>query len=251
MAVLVAGALLATRSQAGERGQNRPGVWWYVPTTAKVVALTFDDGPNPPYTGQILAALTEAHARATFFVLGRQVVRYPQWVRAEVAAGMEVGNHSWSHENLRHLSEEAIRQELQRTQDAVHAAAGVTPTWMRPPYGAFGPATVKVNRALGLSMALWSWTEDSRDWANPGPDAIVRRVMGNLQPGDIVLFHDGGGDRSQTVAALRIILADLEAQGWRAVTLTELLAASDTGASSPGVKISRSTGAWASAPRSR
>lgn len=210
-------------SAASARGGTNPHLLWYVPTDAKVVALTFDDGPSPSYTGPILQALSRAHAQATFFVLGRQVERHPDWVRREVQAGMEIGNHTWSHINLKYHRPEAIAADVARTQTAIEKAAGVTPVWMRPPYGAYTMEAVGAVEALGLKVALWSWTEDSRDWANPGIDAIVSTVVSHIAPGDIVLFHDGGGNRSETVAALPIILQDLHAMGYRFVTLSQLV----------------------------
>jgi peptidoglycan/xylan/chitin deacetylase (PgdA/CDA1 family) len=193
-----------------------------VSTTRPDVALTFDDGPSP-YTPTILSILRRYRAHATFFVVGREVQRYPELVRAEHLAGDEIGNHTYTHADLQYLTDSGIASQIESTQAAVHSAAGVEPAWMRPPYGAVDLRVAGVAASLGLQTILWS--VDPRDWSLPGPEAIVTRVLAAVQPGSVVIMHDGGGDRSQTAEALLSILDSLRARGYRFLTLSELFAA--------------------------
>lgn len=204
------------------RGGTPPDVVFAVHTRIQAVALTFDDGPNPALTPKILAILKNYHARATFFVIGRSALAYPALVRQEVGAGMEVGNHTWGHINLAQHSQRQDVSDLERANQAIRSVTGQVPVLMRPPYGAYNPTVLRAARSLHLRTVLWSWTEDSRDWTNPGVQAIVNRVLAHIQPGDIVLFHDGGSSR-QTVRAMPIILRDLTARGYRMVTVSSLL----------------------------
>jgi peptidoglycan/xylan/chitin deacetylase (PgdA/CDA1 family) len=188
-------------------------------TSQRVVALTFDDGPSS-YTPPILAVLRAFRAHATFFAIGRQVLQDPALVRAEVSAGDEVGNHTYTHADLLYLSNQSIRMQLIQTQEAIHAAAGITPVWFHPPDGAIDLRVAAVAASLGLRPVLWS--VDPRDWSRPGTSAIIQRVLAAVRPGGIILLHDGGGDRSQTVAALSIILRALQAEGYRFLTVSGL-----------------------------
>lgn len=196
-----------------------PTILSSVATTRRVVALTFDDGPSP-YTPQILAVLRASHIRATFFVIGEQVQEFASFIRAEVAGGNDVGDHTYTHPDLLLLSRAAVVDQLKRTQRVVHAVARVTPKWFRPPYEAVDARVVRVAAALGMHTV--TWTVDPGDWARPGVKLIVARVLAQVRPGSVILMHDGGGDRSQTVAALRIILRTLLARGYRFETLDEL-----------------------------
>lgn len=188
-------------------------------TSDRVVALTFDDGPSP-YTPRVLALLHSVDAHATFFVVGLHVTQYPSFVKAETLSGNLVGNHTYSHVDLEILANAAVLEQLAATQSAVHSAAGVTPRWFRPPYGAVDARVAELASSLGLQTVLWS--VDPQDWLRPGVDAIAQRVLAQVRPGSVVLFHDGGGDRSETVAALSVVLSSLRAHGYRFLTLDEL-----------------------------
>jgi peptidoglycan-N-acetylglucosamine deacetylase len=180
------------------------------------VALTFDDGPWPDTTAQILTILTQRQASATFFVIGRQVQRYPELVRRELAAGMAVGSHSWSHpQPFDRLPVARIRDEVARGRRSLQAL-GVRPVGFRPPGGATSPAMAATGQAVGDRTVLWS--VDPADW-RPGvtADQLVWRVLAAARPGAIVLLHDGGGDRAATVAALPAIIDGLRRLG---LTLT-------------------------------
>jgi peptidoglycan-N-acetylglucosamine deacetylase len=180
------------------------------------VALTFDDGPWPHSTAQILTILTQHQAPATFFVVGRQVERYPELVRQELAAGMAFGSHSYSHpQPFDRLPAARIRDELTRGRRTL-TPLGIHPVGFRPPGGAASATILTTAQRLGDRTLLWS--VDPADW-QPGVTAnqLVWRVLAGVRPGAIVLLHDGGGDRSATVAALPAIIDGLRRLG---LTLT-------------------------------
>jgi peptidoglycan/xylan/chitin deacetylase (PgdA/CDA1 family) len=179
----------------------------------KCVALTFDDGPGR-YTGTLLRHLAAYRARATFYVVGRNVAGNPGVVRRAVEAGHEIGNHGWSHHDLTRLPAAGIRAELARTDRAVKAAAGVTPKTVRPPYGAHN-ATVR--RQTKRPVVLWS--VDTEDWRHRDSSAVARRAIKEAHPGAVILFHD---IHPTTVKAIPQVLKSLSARGYRFVTVSEL-----------------------------
>lgn len=172
------------------------------------VHLTFDDGPDPRWTPQVLAVLRRHGVRAVFFQVGQNVVAHPDLVRQIRSEGHLVGNHTWSHARLTDLRNRAIGGQLDRTD----AALGGRVRCVRPPYGATDPRVADVIGARGQRAVLWD--VDPQDWARPGADRIVRRVLGRVHDGAVVLMHDGGGDRSQTVAALEQVITRLREQGY-------------------------------------
>jgi peptidoglycan/xylan/chitin deacetylase (PgdA/CDA1 family) len=178
----------------------------------KYVYLTFDDGPHPKYTPQVLAILRKYGVRATFFEIGRNAARYPYLTRRADLYGHSVQNHTWSHPDLRKVSWATFRSQVQATDRTLRAQTGYTPRCLRPPYGATNSVVTKRAATLGKQVKLWSI--DTRDWSRPGTAVIVRRVLANVRSGSVVLMHDGGGNRSQTVAALPTILKTLKARGY-------------------------------------
>lgn len=190
-------------------------------TKVPEIALTFDDGPNPYYTPQVLAVLQQYHIKATFFCIGQQVVEYPDLVRQEYAAGNIIGNHSWSHPDMGLLSSDSILSQINRTSDTIQKATGVRPTFFRPPYGVFNSNVLTEANLLGLTTVIWN--DEARDWLRPGIGIITSRILGLAGNGAIILMHDGGGDRSQTVAALPTIITSLQAQGYKFVTLQQMV----------------------------
>jgi peptidoglycan/xylan/chitin deacetylase (PgdA/CDA1 family) len=178
-----------------------------------VVYLTFDDGPTPAYTPPILALLARYQARATFFVIGRNAAAYPELVRQEYAAGHGVGNHTWNHRRLTDLGGGRLGAEVDATSAVIGRATGAPVRCLRPPYATVDGASGDRARARGLRLVLWD--VDSNDWRRPGAAAIAGRVLGRVRSGDVVLLHDGGGNRTQTVAALEQVLASLSARGFR------------------------------------
>jgi peptidoglycan-N-acetylglucosamine deacetylase len=177
-----------------------------------VVHLTFDDGPHATWTPQVLDALRRHGARATFFVVGTEVQRYPHLVRRALAEGHRVENHTMNHRRLDLLSASGVRDELLGCDRAIRAAGGPPTTCFRPPYGARSTTVLQVAADLGLRM-LW-WTVDPGDHSRPGTSVIVSRVLSAVRPGSVILLHDGGGNRSQTVAALDTILPELRRRGY-------------------------------------
>jgi peptidoglycan/xylan/chitin deacetylase (PgdA/CDA1 family) len=178
-----------------------------------VVHLTFDDGPTPTWTPRVLELLARYRARATFFVLGRSAAAHPELVRQEFAAGHGVGNHTWSHRRLTGLNGAQLAAEVGATGAAIQRITGAPVRCLRPPFAAVDAASADRVRALGLRLVLWDI--DTDDWLRPGTRTIAGRVLGRVRSGDVVLMHDGGGDRSQTMAALEQVLAALSARGFR------------------------------------
>lgn len=179
--------------------------------------LTIDDGPHPVWTPKYLRLLARYHVPATFSVIGRQVVQYPQLVKAAVSEGHHVANHTFSHPlNLPQLGPARIHQELHDTNDAVVSATGFHPRQFRAPGGVWGPDVfAEVSREHMMPLG---WDIDPRDWSLPGI-AHIRSAMLAARPHDIILCHDGGGNRSETYAALTTVLPALLARGWRFITL--------------------------------
>ena len=178
-----------------------------------VVYLTFDDGPGPA-TPEVLALLAQHHVTATFFVTGSNAAANSRLLSAIRAGGHAVGDHTWDHPQLTTLSAAGVTDQLNRTE----AVIGKT-RCVRPPYGDTSPTVAGIIAARGERQILWD--VDPKDWSRPGADVIVDRVMSQVRPGSIVLMHDAGGDRSQSVAALRIILDRLDTQGLRSVALPQ------------------------------
>jgi peptidoglycan-N-acetylglucosamine deacetylase len=183
------------------------------PGAAGVVYLTFDDGPTPAWTPRVLELLARYRAQATFFVVGRNAAAHPELVRQAWAAGHGVGNHTWTHRRLARLGGGALEAEVGPTSAAIQRATGAPVRCLRPPYATVDAASAARARALGLRLVMWD--VDSNDWRRPGAGVIAGRVLGRVRSGDVVLLHDGGGDRSQTVAALQQVLASLSARGFR------------------------------------
>jgi peptidoglycan/xylan/chitin deacetylase (PgdA/CDA1 family) len=177
----------------------------------KGIALTIDDGPSPEYTPQVLRLLEQYRVTATFSMVGLEAAAYPGLVREVAAAGHTIANHTWSHVNLTYLPA-LIADQGDRATAAIHKAAGHPPALFRAPYGAWSPAVLQYCSRAGMTPLDWS--VDPRDWSRPGVSAIVRNIMGNTRAGSIILEHDGGGNRSQTIAALKIVLPRLLDAGY-------------------------------------
>jgi peptidoglycan/xylan/chitin deacetylase (PgdA/CDA1 family) len=186
-----------------------------------VIALTFDDGPSPVYTPQVLSILQRYKVHATFFCIGEWVQLYPGLVQEAFSAGNVIGDHTWSHPNLTRLSAYAVHWQLSSASAAIQYAIGSSPVLFRPPYGATDATVVSVASQLGLLQVMW--TVDPRDWSRPGVDAIVNVVLSHATNGSIILMHDGGGDRSETVLALPLIITALRQRGFSFVTISQLL----------------------------
>jgi peptidoglycan/xylan/chitin deacetylase (PgdA/CDA1 family) len=184
----------------------------------KTVALTFDDGPDPEWTPQVLAVLAKYHVPATFFVIGSRVAHYPGLVRAIQASGSEIGLHTFTHPDLRDVSPTRVDQEFTGTQLALAGATGRMSYLIRPPYSseasAVDDAGYGVLTRLGQEGYVTSLVDvDTEDWQRPGVDAVVANAMPAAADGGIVLLHDAGGDRSETVAALDRIIPQMQSEG--------------------------------------
>ncbi|MEK3731076.1 MULTISPECIES: polysaccharide deacetylase family protein [Paenibacillus] len=207
--------------------EERGEIVWEVPTQKQVIALTFDDGPDPKNTGLILDLLKQYEAKATFFVVGSRVEKHPELVARAIGEGHEIGNHSFTHPSFHHIAAAKLKNELSRTQDAIYNASGFTSVLFRPPGGSYNEGIVHTSQDIGMLTVLWSWHQDTLDWRKPGAQAIVRKVLNNARNGDIVLMHDYVPNSSQTVEALKTILPELKQRGFSFVTVTELLSYQD------------------------
>jgi peptidoglycan/xylan/chitin deacetylase (PgdA/CDA1 family) len=218
----LAASLLAALTVAGLAPSTGPPVGggaWEGATTAPAVAaapvayagtvyLTFDDGPHPTYTPKVLAILRKYGVKAVFFEVGQNISWYPSLTRSLRYYGMKIGNHTWSHPNLTTLSTAGVTSQLNRMEWTL----GYRPRCVRPPYGASNARIASIIASRGQRQILW--TVDPRDWSRPGTWTIVNRVLAAVRDGSRILLHDGGGDRSQTVAALDILIPRLRARGY-------------------------------------
>jgi peptidoglycan/xylan/chitin deacetylase (PgdA/CDA1 family) len=187
----------------------------------RAIALSFDDGPGP-YTPKVVQVLSRLHARATFFVVGQQLTDFAAGLRDAVRHGFEIGNHTQNHAWMIRLSAAAQYAQVEATATRVQRLGAPLPQLFRPPYGVFDGRTLDVLRRLHMLAVLWS--VDPGDWRRPGASAIVRSVLAAARPGAVVELHDGGGDRSQTVAALPGIITGLHRRHYQLVTVGQLLA---------------------------
>jgi peptidoglycan-N-acetylglucosamine deacetylase len=210
-------AHLAKKERLGRKAARRAGrraekPMFYVDDGRKGIALTIDDGPNPVYTPQILRLLEKYRVAASFSMIGLEVDTYPGVAREVAAAGHVIANHTWSHPDMAYLYPVVVADQMNRATDAIHRVTGRVPTLFRAPYGAWSPAVLQ--QCVKTGMTPLDWSVDPRDWSRPGTASIVRNIMGNTRTGSIILEHDGGGDRSQTVAALKIVLPRLLDAGY-------------------------------------
>ena len=190
------------------------------PEGGPYVALTFDDGPSH-YTPDILAILADRGVHATFFCLGNQVASNQSGAKAIVDGGHEIASHTQSHQNLPTLERDSLRSEISTAFDNIEQATGVRTQMIRAPYGAF--TEQEWGRAGDIVGCNVLWNVDTHDWERPGAQAIADTVLNNVRNGSIVLMHDGGGNREQTVEALPLIIDGLHDQGYQIVTVGELI----------------------------
>jgi peptidoglycan/xylan/chitin deacetylase (PgdA/CDA1 family) len=197
---------------------------------SRQLALTYDDGPNDPYTMQLLEVLERHEVKATFFLIGRFVQQRPAIARAIVDAGHAVGSHTWDHPNLVLVSQPELRSQLDKTQRAIFDATGVEAKLFRPPFGGRRPATLRMVRQLGLQPIMWSVT--GYDWNAKSAGTIVAHAERQIRGGNVILLHDGGHhalgtDRSCTVAATDRIIVRCQSEGYEFVTIPEMMRGSN------------------------
>ncbi len=190
-------------------------------TQQKIVALTFDDGPDPRFTPKILDILKRNHIKATFFVVGKNARRYPRLLNREIMEGNVVGNHTWDHPHLRRISTAKIKKELDKTSREITRITGQRPKYMRPPYGQLSNRVYSAIYSRKYKVILWS--DEFQEHIFPTPQLDSEYVSRNIEPGGIILGHDGRLDRRRCVKALPLVIAKLKAKGYRFVTIEELI----------------------------
>jgi len=211
-------------SHAGVHPAPPPAVT-HVDTARRVVALTFDDGPDPRWTPLVLDQLARHHATATFFVVGRNAEAHTDLVAAELAHRDEIGDHTWSHADLSRLTNGEIEAEIERGATAIQAAGAPKPYLFRPPKGRSNHAVAVIAGAQGYTTVLWD--QSFEHYVNHGADAAaaVAEILERVTPGSIILAHDGGiPDRSRTMSALPLLLDGLVERGYDVVDVSQLLA---------------------------
>ncbi len=187
-------------------------------TGKPILYLTFDDGPQPQNTQAVLDLLDKYKAKATFFVVGSMAAAYPATLADVAARGHVIGNHTWNHKSLKGMSFSRLQDQVSRTDEAIKLALAdsarpeANRDYLRPPYGAMDRNTKRFAGRLAYRIMLWDL--DPQDWRRPGTATIIRYVLKNARPGAVLLMHDGGGNRSQTIAALRTLLPTLKSQGY-------------------------------------
>lgn len=186
-----------------------------------MIALTFDDGPHPKYTPEILDILKEYEIHATFFAVGENAEYYPEVIKRCQNEGHEIANHTYSHRDLSKDSFEDICREVRDTENVIYENLESRTKLLRPPGGSYGKNVIKAATELDYTLVLW--TVDTRDWAHTPADKITKKVLDNIKPGDIVLMHDFIGKNSPTPEALREIVPALLEKGYKFVTVSELL----------------------------
>ncbi|WP_304452577.1 polysaccharide deacetylase family protein [Nocardiopsis sp. YSL2] len=212
-AVLSVGLVLSAAAPAHARPAATPEIVDSTREGGRAVALTFDDGPHPVHTPRLLDVLRDRRIEAVFCVVGEQVRRHPHIVRRIVAEGHVLCNHTMDHDDMAGWGPDEVRRDLAATNDAIHEAVpGADIPYFRAPYGSWG-GTPQV--AADLDLQPLGWSLDVVDWDPPGTDVLVERLRTGIEPGSVVLMHDGMGDRSQTVEAVELVVPEFQADGWR------------------------------------
>jgi peptidoglycan-N-acetylglucosamine deacetylase len=209
-----------TPEKSGPKARTEQNITFNsVHTNGPYIAMTFDDGPSATLTPKLLDLLAARHMKATFFVIGENVAEHPEIVERAAREGHEIGNHSWSHPNFGKMSQESVRSQLRRTDDAITNATGKRPTLMRPPYGSITDREKHwIHDEFGYQIILWD--VDPYDWRRPGPAVVRNRILKETQPGSIVLSHD---IHPGTIEAMPSTFDALEAKGFKFVTVSELI----------------------------
>jgi peptidoglycan-N-acetylglucosamine deacetylase len=229
--LLVGATGIAAAVAAGYQSMAPTGQWYGrtftgLPPGSRQIALTYDDGPNDPYTMQLLEVLARHDVHATFFMVGKFVLEKPEIARAVSKAGHVIGNHTFTHPKLIFESAENTRQELKDCDAALNDVIGEHSNLFRPPFGGRRPVTLRIVRELGMIPVMWNIT--AYDWSAPSPAAIEQKIARHLRGGNVILLHDGrhramGTDRSRTVAATDNLIRKYKNQGYEFVTITQML----------------------------
>lgn len=209
---------------------TRKGTLYHIEVPEKLVALTFDDGPSPVWTPKILDALKKSGVKATFFMIGEHVEQYPEIARRVAAEGHEIGNHSYDHHVLIYYKMDELEKEIKDTERIIKNITGKTTVYFRPPKAWLTKEEKKKLKEMGYEIILWSL--NSKDWVTFDDKYMIKYLVKNIRPGDIVLFHDSGGvfkteggNRQETVLTISRIAEKLREKGYNFVTVSELLRA--------------------------
>ena len=196
-------------------------ILWDIDTSEKIVALTFDDGPHAKYTSEVLDILEKYEAKGTFFLVGELAENNPEVVWRMYEDGHELANHTYTHPFRTTIPK--LLDEIKQTNETIYSITGYSPRLFRPVEGQYTDALIDAVTKEGYKVVMWSWHLDTEDWKDPGVNKIVKKVVEGTTPGDVILFHDGGGNREQTVKALEKIIPILKKEGYEFVTVTKLL----------------------------
>ena len=228
---LILGTATAAIFSAGYQSMSPTGQWYGRTFTglsrqSRLIALTFDDGPNDPYTPQLLDVLARHKVKATFFMLGQYVKARPDLARTVAEAGHVIANHTYNHPNLIFLSSSGIRKEIEDCKRALDDAVGPHSALFRPPFGGRRPASLRVVRSLGYKPIMWNIT--GWDWNANSAEHIEQKVTTRLRGGGVILLHDGGHeamgtDRSKTIVATARIIARCKSEGYEFATIPEMM----------------------------
>jgi len=197
-----------------------------VKTSEKAVALTFDDGPDPSRTPAVLDSLKKHNAHATFFVIGNRAEKQPDLLKEIAAQGNEIANHSYSHSysNFASNKDEIFKDEIDTANALISKITSQKPTLFRPPGGYLSDNLVELAKKENLTIAYWTWQQDSKDWKTGNScTSIANHIIKNIQPGQIILLHDGANNGLETAKAVDILLDKLTLEGYRFVTMSELI----------------------------
>lgn len=206
-----------------EQWEKNGAIVWEANVQQKLVALTFDDGPSPTFTEKILDLLAKYNAKGTFFVMGKQAEKYPDIILREYREGHEIGNHTYNHREVNKMSYEELKKDLESAHQVIFHIIGKDMKIFRPTSGFYDEKIVKVAKLLNYKVVIWTWGQDSRDWTGISGQSIALQIAKTVRPGNIILFHDRGGDHSNTVKALEILLPILKDQGYQFITVSALL----------------------------
>ncbi len=206
----------------GRRYYEEAGqILWDIKTDEKVIALTFDDGPHKKYTPEILDILSKYNAKATFFIVGENAEKNPELALRVHEEGHELAIHTYTHPFRTNVAN--LIKEIKQTHATIYGITGYSPVLFRPVEGQYTDAMIDAIVKEGYKVVMWSWHLDTFDWKSPGERKIINTVLKGAKPGSVVLFHDGGGNREQTVKAMKKIIPELEKQGYKFVTISELI----------------------------
>jgi peptidoglycan/xylan/chitin deacetylase (PgdA/CDA1 family) len=202
------------------------------PPGTRTLALTFDDGPNDPYTAQLLEVLDRHGVKATFFLLGQFVTERPELARAVAEAAHAIGSHCYTHQNLIFLSPTQLRQQIEKASRAIESATGVRPKLFRPPFGGRRPGTFSMVREYGMVPVMWRVS--CQDWSATSHESIVEHAVSRIKGGDVILLHDGGHlrigtDRSRSVRATDEIVRRYKGEGYKFLTVPQMMDGSNAG----------------------